>query len=140
MTETRSPSFNAALVFLWDNHDHGCNKILVMYLKRLSVMVVEVFPRTAAKVLDVKLTFGVGVEWYKKERIKDWMGFHSNIEYGSVTRLMDPLFGNLGMYAFNVLFMAWSLLLVDNERPENEIVPSNLVHKRSFPVLYYVAE
>ena len=115
MTETWSPSFKAALAFLRDNHDHGCNKILVMYLKRLSVMVVEVFPRTAAKVLDVKLTFGVGVEWYKKERIKDWMGFHSSIDYGSVTRLKNPLFGHVGMYVFNVLFATWSLLFVDNE-------------------------
>ena len=53
MTETRSPSFKAALAFLWDNHDDGCNKILLMYLKRLSAMAAEVFPKTAANILDI---------------------------------------------------------------------------------------
>ena len=33
----------------------------------------------------------------------------------------------------------WSLLLVDNEQPEVEIVTSDRVHKRSLPVVYYVA-
>ena len=66
------------------------------------------------------------------------MGFHSSIDYGSVDRLTDLLFGHLGMYVLNVLFAVWSLLLVDNERPEVEIVTSDLVHKRSLPVVYYV--
>ena len=39
----------------------------------------------------------------------------------------------------NVLFVVWSLLLVDNERPEVEIVTSDLIHKCSLPVVYYVA-
>ena len=114
MTETRSPSFKAALAFLRDNHDHGCNKILVMYLKRLSPIAAELFPKTAATILDIRLTFSVGVERYKADRIKDWMGFHSSINYGSVDRLMGLLFGHLGIYVLTVLFVAWSLLLVDN--------------------------
>ena len=48
-------------------------------------------------------------------------------------------FGHLSMYVFNVLFVAWPLLLVDNEQPEVEIVTSDLVHKCSLPVLCYVA-
>ena len=139
MAGTRSPSFKAALAFLRDNPEHGCNKILVMYFKRLSAMAAEIFPKTAAKILDVELSVGVGVERHKEDRIKEWMELHSSIDYGSLTRLADSFFGRLGMYVFNVLFAVWSLLLVDNERPEVEIVTSDLVHKRSLPVLYYVA-
>ena len=79
------------------------------------------------------------VEQYKADRINDWMGFHSSIDYGSVDRLTDLPFGHLGMYMLNVLFVVSSLLLVDNEQPEVEIVTSDLVHKRSLPVVYYVA-
>ena len=57
MTETRSPSFKAVLAFLWDNHDNGRNKILVMYLKRLSATAAELFPKPAANILDIELTF-----------------------------------------------------------------------------------
>ena len=71
MTKTRSPSFKAALAFLRDNHDHGCNTILVMYLKQLSAMAAEVFPKTAATILNVELTFGVGAKRHKGDRIKD---------------------------------------------------------------------
>ena len=71
MTKTRSPLCKAALTFLWDNPDHGCNKMLVVYLKRLSAMAAELFPKTAAKILDVELAFSVVVEQYKADRIKD---------------------------------------------------------------------
>ena len=57
----------------------------------------------------------MGVERYKADKTKDWIGFHSSIDYGSVDWLTDLLFGHLGMYVLNVLFAVWSLLLVDSE-------------------------
>ena len=60
-------------------------------------MAAELFTKTAAKILDIKLTFSVGVERYKADKTKDWIGFHSSIDYGSVDRLTDLLFGHLGM-------------------------------------------
>lgn len=67
--------------------------------------------------LDVHLTLGMGVERYKnkEDSIKDWMEFNFSIDYVSMTRLMNPCVGHLGMYAFSVIFVVWSLLLVDTE-------------------------
>ena len=48
---------------------------------------------------------------------------------------MDLPFGHLGMYVLKVLFTAWSLLLVGNERVEVKVVTSDLVHKCSLLVV-----
>lgn len=138
MTKTQSLLFKAALVFLWHSSNHGCNNMLVMYLKQLSAMASEIFPNTATKMLDVELCFGVGIERWKEVKIQEWMGFHSTVDYGSTARILNYSFGHLGIYLSNVLYAVWSLLFVDKERLEIEIVTTDLPHKRSLPVVHYV--
>ena len=47
-------------------------------------MVAELFPKIAAKILNIGLTFSVEVERYKAYRINDWIEFYSSIDYLSV--------------------------------------------------------
>ena len=73
IAKMQAPSFKVTLAFLRDSPDHKCNRILVMYLKQFSAMAAEVFPKTATKIMDVEMSFGVGVKWSgKKESNNGW--------------------------------------------------------------------
>ena len=66
------------------------------------------------------------------------MSLKSTIDYLSTTQTTDALFGYLGLFLFNMIFATWSLLVMDNERPELTIVTSDLVYKQLCNVVYYV--
>ncbi|KAL9184799.1 hypothetical protein ACHAXT_002576 [Thalassiosira profunda] len=127
------------LQFIRDHPAHGCNALLVEYMRKLNRLAGELFPKGAAELAKVELQFLRGANEAKRGLVEQWKGLHSSIALPDAQRLSPSAFGYFGVWLFNCMFAVWQLLLVEDEKADIEIPTANLVGKYSRSVVYYVA-
>jgi hypothetical protein len=99
----------------------------------------EIFPKTSAGVPNAHLEF----DRTKETRMRAFADeFIAEYDSSGLSRLEDVsriTFGRLGAFLHLALFMAWSHVISDNQKPPINFPAECLVGKYALPVVYYVA-
>ena len=99
----------------------------------------EIFPKTSAGVTNAHLEF----ERRKETRMCAFADkFIAEYDSSGLSRLEDVsriTFGRLGAFLHLALFLAWSHVISDNQKPPINFPADCFVRKYALPVVYYVA-
>jgi hypothetical protein len=99
----------------------------------------EKFPKTSAGVPNAQLNFEKPKEMKMRAFVADFMKEYDStgLPSAGVSRIM---FGRLGAFLHLALFMAWSDVICNNEKPPIDFPVDCLVGKYALPVIYYVLD
>jgi len=121
-----------------DSPDDTCFCLLVGVVENWIRDMAERFPKTSAGVPNAQLDFERAKEMNMCAFVADFMKEYDSTGLPSAG-IPSITFGRLGTFVHLALFMAWSDVICNNERPPIDFPVDCLVGKYALPVIYYVA-
>ena len=99
----------------------------------------EIFPKTSAGIPNAHLEFERRKETRMRAFAKEFIAEYDSSGLSCLDDVSRITFGRFGAFLHLALFMAWSHVISDNQKPPINFPADCLVGKYALPVVYYIA-
>ncbi len=131
------PAVSTYLRLLVVSPENWCISLLVSLINFWIDAMAEIFPKTSARIPNAQLGFDRRKQSYMEIFIDNFVAEYDST---SLTQTITKIaFGHLSGFLHTSLFMAWSHLVCDREKPSVKLPSNCLVGYFAIPVIYFVA-
>jgi hypothetical protein len=124
---------------LADSPDNNCFCLLVGVVESWIHDILEIFPKTSARVPNAHLEFERRKETRMRAFANEFIVEYDSSGLSCLEDVSRITFGRLGAFLHLALFMAWSHAISNNQKPPINFLADCLVGKYALPVVYCVA-